>query len=165
VPSIGGDLGEDGLVPLALRAGTSGDIDCAGGINAHGRALEWSGARAFNIAADAEAEKAPLAPSLCLLEPEGGEATERIDRLAQRSGIVAAVINDGHAVAIDEANRIGNLLRRDHVPKPHFHRIEIKRARNEIDQTLDHERRFGSTGATIGRIGSFGVATIVIEDS
>jgi hypothetical protein len=68
---------------------------------------------------------------------------------------VPAVIDDGHAIAIEEADRIGNLLRRDHVPEPHLHRLQIQRARNEVDQTLDHEHRFGSTSATIGRIRSF----------
>src|SRR5439155_14008587 len=78
-PCIGGNLGKYGLVPLALGTGSGRDIDRSRRINAHGCTLERTGARALDIAADTESDKATLAPRLVLLAPECSKTAEGID--------------------------------------------------------------------------------------
>ena len=129
-------LFRSGLVPLALGTGSGRDIDRSRRIYAHGCTLERTGARALDIAADTESDKATLAPRLVLFVPECGKPTQGIDGLAKRRGIIPAVIDDGNAVAVNEPDLVRHILRRDHVGQAHRHRIEVERLMTKVRNAL-----------------------------
>ena len=66
-----------------------------------------------------------------------------LEDLLQAGRIIAAVVRQtgDDRVAVFEA--------RDHVLQPHVNGIHFERARELVDQALDHERRFRTSGATV----------------
>ena len=152
LPGVGDDLREDRFHALALRAGAGGDIDLAGRIDAHGGALERADAGALDVAAEAETEIATLRARLVLPRPERRDAADAVERLLQGLWIVAAVVDDGLAVAIGNAETIRHLLVRDHVAQPHIGRIESEFAGDEVHCPLHRERGLRPSGAAIGSV-------------
>ena len=126
LPEIGHDLGEDRLHALALRAGAARDVDLARRVDPDKGALERADAGALDIAADAEAEIAALAARLALAPPERLDAADRIERLLQGAGVIAAVVDDRLAVAIGDADPIRHLVGADHVAPPHLRRLQAQ---------------------------------------
>src|SRR5262249_60419302 len=87
LPGVGDDLREDRLHALPLRAGARRDVDLAGRIDPHQRALERSDPGALDIAADAEPEMAAGLARFRLALAECFEAAARGERLLQPAGI------------------------------------------------------------------------------
>ena len=109
-PGVGGDLREDRLHALTLRAGAGGHVELAGRVDAHRGALERADAGAFDVAAKAETEIAALLARLLLARAKSLDAADAVERLLQRLRIVAAVVDDRLAVAIGNAETIRHLV-------------------------------------------------------
>jgi hypothetical protein len=65
-----------------------------------------------------------------------GDAADRIERLPQCPLIIAAVVDDGLAVAIGNADVIRHFVGADHVARAHFGGFEAELAGNEVDDPL-----------------------------
>src|SRR5882672_2090980 len=113
---LGADLGEDGLVSLARAGDADEHLDVAVLVDLHRGPLAGADTAArFQVARDAETDPAALRAQLGLaLAP--APVVEQIERAPELQRIVAAVVADGHAVAVDEPGPIRHLRRRDHVP-------------------------------------------------
>ena len=152
LPQIGDDLREDRLHALALRSGAAGDINLARGVDAHKGALEGADTGAFDVAADTEPEIAAVGARLGLAAAKSVDAADRVERLLQRPGVIAAVINDRLAIAVRNPDAVGHLLGGDHVTAANFGGFETEGARDQIDTALHREGRFRAAGAAIGRV-------------
>src|SRR5205085_3208585 len=151
LPQIRDDLREDRLHALALRSGAAGDINLARGIDAHKGALEWADTGAFDVAADAEPEIAAAGARLGLAAAEAVDAADRVERLLQRPGVIAAVINDRLAIAVRNPDAVGHLLGGDHVTAANFGGIESEGGRDQIDTAPHRQGRFRAARPAIGR--------------
>src|SRR5262249_62322131 len=89
-------------------------------IDPYRRALERAHARSFDVAADAETEVTALVSRRALALAKRGDAADRTERLLQRPLIIAAVVDDGLAVAIGNADVIRHFVGADHVARAHF---------------------------------------------
>ena len=152
LPQIGDDLGKDRFHALALRSGAAGDVDLAGGVDTHKRALERADPGALDVAANTEAEIAALAAHFCLTPSEGFDPADRVERLLQCAGIIAAVIDDRLAIAVRDAYPIWHLIGADHIAAAHLGGLQAQGARHEIYRTFHREGSFRAAGAAIGRI-------------
>ncbi len=106
LPLVGHHLGKDRLHALALRAGARGDVKLATRVEPHGRALERSDPGALDIAADAEAEMPAALPRRRLPLAKGLDPADRRQRFFERARVVAAVVDDRFAVAIEDAGQL-----------------------------------------------------------
>ena len=89
-----------------------------------------------------------------LAHPESVESADFRQHLLQHKRVVAAVINNGLAVAVGNARGIGHIGGGDEVAPTHRRRFHAKLARNQVHQAFDHLHRLGSAGTAIGRIGN-----------
>src|SRR5439155_14878142 len=124
LPQIGDDLRDDRLHALALRSGAAGDVDLARRVDTDEGALERADPGAFDVAAEAEPEIPALGARFGLAAAEGLDPANRVERLLQRAGIIAAVVDDRLAVAIRDADPVRHLVGADHVAAAHFGRFE-----------------------------------------
>ena len=151
-PGIGHDLRKNRLHALALGAGAGRHEDLARRIDPHHRALERTHAGSLDIAADAETEVTTLLPRRALALAKRRDTAERIERLPQRPRIIAAVVDDGFAVAIGHAHAIGHFVGPDHVAQAHFGGLEAELAGHEIDDPLHRKRGFRAPCSPIRRV-------------
>jgi hypothetical protein len=89
---VGGDLGEDGEVALALGADAGGDGDAAVGLDLHPRALVGADAGALDIADQAEADPAAGGPEGRLFLVDEGLVADQLQRPLEDGRVVAAVV-------------------------------------------------------------------------
>ena len=151
-PCLGDDLREHGFVPLPLRAGPGCDHDHAGGIDPNGGALERPDAGAFDVAAQPQPEITAFLQRFLLAGAKCIQPADLFDGAPQGFGIIAAVVNDGHAVAIGQPDLVGHLVGPDHVAQPNLRRLEIQRVGHQIDHALHRERDLGPARPAIGRV-------------
>src|SRR5262249_12518126 len=135
-PGISHDLGKNRLHALALGAGPGRHEELARRIDPYRGALERAYARALDVAADAETEVTALVSRRALALAKRGDAAARIERLRQRPLIIAAVVDDGLAIAIGNADAIWHFVGADHVAQAHFGGFEAELAGNEVDDPL-----------------------------
>src|SRR5207247_7990365 len=86
----------------------------------------------------------PCAPSVIVRQIEGPTKLERV---------VAPVISNGYAVAIDVARRIRHLFRLNEVLGTQLGRIHPQPTREPIEEPLDHEHRLGPARPAIRSAG------------
>src|SRR5439155_581453 len=101
---------------------------------------------------EAEPEIPALGARFGLAAAEGLDPANRVERLLQRAGIIAAVVDDRLAVAIRDADPVRHLVGADHVAAAHFGRFETEGARHEVYRTFHREGGFRAAGAAIGRV-------------
>ena len=157
------DLGERGLVALALRRGARRQRDLAGGGDAHRRTLVRPEPRALDGIGEADADVAALLQGggLPCGEVRIAGCLER-EPLAFR--VVAAVVRDRPAVAEDDADFVGELLGLDEVAAAHLGPVEAHLGRDEIHHALHREHGLRAAGAAHGRArGLVGVGDDEIE--
>src|SRR5207253_653211 len=94
---VGGNLGECRVVSLALGGEAGGHVDLAARLDADLGSLVRPDARALHVAADPEAEVAPLAPRLRLAAAEVAGA-DALESQLEAERVVAAVVAGGAAI-------------------------------------------------------------------
>src|SRR5262249_58881067 len=99
-PGIGHDLCKNRLHALALGTGSGRHEELARRIDPYRGALERANARALDVAADAKTEVTALVSRRALALAKRGDAADRIESLPQRPLIIAAVVDDGLALAL-----------------------------------------------------------------
>src|SRR5262249_23023273 len=107
---------------------------------------------AFDVIADAEPEITALGAGLLLTPAEGFDAADRGERFLQGARVIAAVIDDGLAVPVRDADAIRHLFCADHVAPAHLRRLQPDRASHQVYGSLHRERRLGTSGAAIGGV-------------
>src|SRR5262249_60632435 len=95
---------------------------------------------------------AALSTRFALTTPKCREAAHGYQRLLQGGWVVAAVIDDGLAVTVENTEAIGHFLRPDHVTPPHFCGLELEASGNEIHHPLRDYRHLGGSRAAVRRI-------------
>src|SRR5262249_60458175 len=109
---------------LSLGGGAGRDRDLAVGQHPHGDAFERTKPGALDVVGDADADIAPFGTRGRLPRWEA-----RVIRQSERAGLapreVAARIDERLAVAKDEADGVGHLLRPDHVARAQLGAVEL----------------------------------------
>src|SRR4029077_378624 len=138
---------------LALRAGAGRDVDLSRRVDTDKGAFERADPGSLDITTNSEPEIPALTTRPVLTPTERLYAAERIERLLQGFGVIAAVVDDRLAVAIGDADPIGHFLGADHVAPAHFlRRLQAQGSRHQVDGPLHREGRFWAPGAAIGGI-------------
>ena len=95
---------------------------------------------------------APFFSRLFLALAKRGKTADCRERLVQCAGIIAAVIDDGLAVTIENAQLVGHLVRPDHVAPSHLCGLKAEVSGNQVHHALGHQRCFRAASATIRRV-------------
>ena len=138
--SLGDHLGEDGLVPLALRLAADRHLDESRGQHPHLGVLARHAAGALEVRPDADAAQlaAPRGFVAPLRKPGGvGE----LERLVEAGDVVAGVVDGAGGRPIRE--------RPDHVEASEGGAIATGLARGALDQPLDGVDALEATDAAI----------------
>ena len=149
---IGADLGQRGLVRLALGADADVHVHDACGIHRDVGAFERAEARALHVCAHADPDGAcgrPAATRGLLAAP--ARVVEPREQRVERGDVVRRIVDDAGAVAIRQAGGERHLLAPDQIPAPQLGRIQRERARGAIEEPVEDERRLRPPGAAVRR--------------
>ena len=149
---VGRDLREHGLVALALGREPGRHRDRAVAQHVDRRALVGADPRALHVAAEAQADPAPLrAGALPLLRPV--VPADGLQDHLQPARVVARVVDRRAAVLEADADVVGELVRPDQVSPPHLRAVETEVARDPLEHALHHEDPVRPPGPAVGRGG------------
>ena len=152
---VGHDLREGRFLPLAVRRRADEHVHLAGRVHPDDRAfpqtsLEPDRARHLrraetadlDVGRDADADVAALRARRRLLPAEVLVADVR-QRLVEHRLVIAAVVLEArdHIVAVVE--------RRNQIAPPDFSRVHTDLVREQIEEALEHERGFGTSGPAV----------------
>ncbi len=144
------DLGERGLVALALAGQAGRHVDAPVGLDLDVAALVRPDARALDVAGQADPDAAALRGGLGLAAGEVVPADEVGDH-PQRRGEVAAVVDRGPPVLEGQAQVVGHLLGLDDVAAADLGPVQAQLGGDAVDGPLHAERRLRAAGAAVGR--------------
>ena len=145
------DLGEGGLVALALRGHPDGHEDLAARVDAHLRALVGPDAGALDVAGDAE----PDPPGRPVLRgPAGAElrVAEELERALEAGGEVPGVVGDRDPVLVGDARPVGHLARLHQVAPADLDGVEPEPPRPDVEEPLHDEHGLGAPRAAVGGV-------------
>ncbi len=118
------DLGEHGLVTLALRRESQGDRDRAVREDLHGCALVGADSRALDVVADADAHQPALLDGLALLG-SGLVVTECLEEHVEPSFVLARVVDGRSPVLEGHADVVGKFVGADEVAPAHLGGVDL----------------------------------------
>ncbi len=144
------DLGEGGLVALALRRQPDRDVDPAGRLHLDVRTLVGADAGAFDVAADADADLAPMRARLVAVRLELLPPDQRLE-LGQRRGVVAGVVDQRSAVLERHLVVVGHLLGGDEVDRAYVGAVLAQGIGDRVHHAFHGEHALGPAGAPVRR--------------
>ena len=147
---VGDQLREDGRVPLALGGQAGRDLDLAGGLDVHVRALVGTDAGALDVAGEPDADPAPLGGHLLLERRELVPADQRLD-LLQRGRVVAGVVLQLAAVLEDQPVVVGELVGLDEVHGAHVGAVLAEVGRDGVHGPLHGVAALRPAGTAVRR--------------
>jgi hypothetical protein len=146
---VGRDLGQRGLVSLALGADAQVHEHGAIRIHADVGSLEGPEPGALDVGAETEPDGPRAPPARRLLGPPAG-VIERQKEPLEGGRVVRRIVGDRRPVAVGKAGRARHLVGPDQVSPPQLGRVHADAPRRAVQQPIEHEGGFGATGAAIG---------------
>ena len=159
---VGDQLREDGRVALALGGQAGRDLDLAGGLDVHVRALVGADAGALDVAGQADADRRPCGGHLGLERRELVPADQLLD-LLQRRRVVAGVVLQLAAVLEDQPLVVGELVGLDEVDRAHLGAVLAEVRRDRVHRPLHRVAALRPAGAAVRR-DHHGVGVERLED-
>ena len=121
------NLGERGLVRLALGGDSDEELDGPVGVDPDVGALERTDPRAFDVRREAEPDR-PAAPSPLLLLLAPSVVIQTLEDAVEGRRIIRRVVDDRHTIAIRQARPVRHRVRPDGHATPRQHVVD-RRAR------------------------------------
>src|SRR5258708_1410592 len=121
---VGGDLGEDGEMPLPLGADAGGDADLAARLHLDLGALIGADPGALDVARNADADAAALRLQARLLLLDETVIADELQRPFQDRGVIAAVVGEPGEVLVDDLVVVGERVRRNEIAAADLRAVE-----------------------------------------